>query len=349
MRISTRAVFAVAATALTAGTLTACGSDDKDTMDTKGTKGENRVGSAAPVAGGGSPGGGSGPRIKVVATTTQVADFVRNVGGDRVEVTQLIKANASAHEYEATPTDLNAIRAAKLVVENGVDMEKAWLPKAVQAAGFKGPVVDTSVGVQLRKGEHEEHEEHEKHEEHEHGEYDPHIWHNPLNAKVMVTNIAKALTAADGANAKVYENNLAGYAAKLDALDADNRAKLDGIPAANRKLVTNHDALGYYVDRYRLEFVGSIIPSFDDQAELSGSRIEDVVARIKATGAKAVFAESALPPKTAATIAREAGVKVVAGDDSLYADSLGASGSAGATYLASEAHNTDTIVAALRG
>ncbi|MET7302670.1 metal ABC transporter substrate-binding protein [Embleya sp. NPDC005575] len=202
--------------------------------------------------------------------------------------------------------------------------------------------------MQLRKGEHEERGEHGEHGEHEHGENDPHIWHNPLNAKVMVTNIAKALSAADGANAKVYENNLAGYGAKLDALDADNRAKLDTIPAANRKLVTNHDALGYYVDRYRLEFVGSIIPSFDDQAELSGSRIEDVVARIKATGTKAVFAESALPPKTAATIAREAGIKVVDGDDALYADSLGAPGSAGAGYLDSEAHNTDTIVAALR-
>ncbi|WP_331771568.1 metal ABC transporter substrate-binding protein (plasmid) [Embleya sp. NBC_00888] len=338
MRISTRAVFALTATALTAGTLAACGSDDKDDKDGRNGKNGNQVGAAGPAA-------GSGPRIKVVATTTQVADFVRNIGGDRVEVTQLIKANASAHEYEATPADLNAIRGAKLVVENGVDMEKAWLPKAIQAAGFKGPVVDTSVGVPLRKGESDEGHEHE----HEHGEYDPHIWHNPLNAKVMVSNIAKALTTADGVNAKVYENNLAGYGAKLDALDADTRAKLDTIPAADRKLVTNHDALGYYVDRYRLEFVGSIIPGFDDQAELSGSRIDDVVARIKATGTKAVFAESALPAKTAETIAREAGVKVIAGDDSLYADSLGAPGSAGATYLGSEAHNTDTIVAALRG
>lgn len=341
MRISTRAVFAFAATALTAGTLAACGSDDKD------GKNGNQVGAPGPAAAAGSPAAGSGPRIKVVATTTQVADFVRNIGGDRVEVTQLIKANASAHEYEATPADLNAIRGAKLVVENGVDMEKAWLPKAIQAAGFKGPVVDTSVGVSLRKGESDEDHDHDH--DHDHGEYDPHIWHNPLNAKVMVTNIAKALTTADGVNAKVYENNLAGYGAKLDALDADTRAKLDTIPAADRKLVTNHDALGYYVDRYRLEFVGSIIPGFDDQAELSGSRIDDVVARIKATGAKAVFAESALPAKTAETIAREARVKVIAGDDSLYADSLGAPGSAGATYLESEAHNTDTIVAALRG
>ncbi|MGW1996279.1 metal ABC transporter substrate-binding protein [Embleya sp. NPDC001921] len=346
MRISTRAVFAFAAAALTAGTLAACGSDDKDGKDGKNG---NQVGAAGPAAAAGSPAAGSGPRIKVVATTTQVADFVRNIGGDRVEVTQLIKANASAHEYEATPADLNAIRGAKLVVENGVDMEKAWLPKAIQAAGFKGPVVDTSVGVPLRKGDADQDHEHEHDQDHEHGEYDPHIWHNPLNAKVMVTNIAKALTTADGVNAKVYENNLAGYGAKLDALDADTRAKLDTIPAADRKLVTNHDALGYYVDRYRLEFVGSIIPGFDDQAELSGSRIDGVVARIKATGAKAVFAESALPAKTAETIAREARVKVVAGDDSLYADSLGASGSAGATYLDSEAHNTDTIVAALRG
>ncbi|MGC0417116.1 metal ABC transporter substrate-binding protein [Embleya sp. AB8] len=333
MHISARAGFALAAaTFLSTGVLTACGSDGKDT--------KKQVG-AGPVANAGGTAAGSGPKVKVVATTTQVADFVRNVGGDRVEVTQLIKANASAHEYEATPADLNAIRGAKLVVRNGVDMEKAWLPKAVQAAGFTGPVVDSAVGVALRKGEPAAGGGHE--------EFDPHIWHNPMNAKVMAANIAKALSGADTSNTKVYENNLAAYAAKLDALDADIRAKLDTIPAADRKLVTNHDALGYYVDRYRLEFVGSIIPSFDDQAELSGSRIEEIVGKIKATGAKAVFAESALPPKTAETIAREAGVKVVDGEDSLYADSLGAPGSPGDTYLGAEKHNTDTIVAALRG
>ncbi|GCD96619.1 metal ABC transporter substrate-binding protein [Embleya hyalina] len=332
MRISARAGAALAAGVLSTGALAACGSDDKDAKNGKRTE-------AAPVANAGAPAAGSGPKVKVVATTTQVADFVRNVGGDRVEVTQLIKANASAHEYEATPADLNAIRGAKLVVENGVDMEKAWLPKAVQAAGFTGKVVDSSTGVRLRKGEPGSDGE----------ESDPHIWHDPTNAKVMVANIGRALSTADATNAKVYENNLAAYTAKLDALDADTRARIDGIPAADRKLVTNHDALGYYVDRYRLEFVGSIIPGFDDQAELSGSRIDEIVGKIKATGAKAVFAESALPPKTAATIAREAGVKVVDGDDSLYADSLGAPGSAGDTYLGAEKHNTDTIVAALRG
>jgi zinc/manganese transport system substrate-binding protein len=121
------------------------------------------------------------------------------------------------------------------------------------------------------------------------------------------------------------------------------------VPAGDRKLVTNHDAFGYYIDRYQLEFVGSIIPSFDTSAELSAKDVDDIVAKIKQTGTKAVFSESSLPPKTAEAIARQAGVKVVAGEDALYGDTLGPEGSAGDTYLKMETHNTDTIVKALGG
>jgi ABC-type Zn uptake system ZnuABC Zn-binding protein ZnuA len=118
---------------------------------------------------------------------------------------------------------------------------------------------------------------------------------------------------------------------------------------ANKKLVTNHDAFGYYIDRYGLQFVGSIIPSFDTSAELSGRDIRDLVAKIKATKVKAVFSETSLPPKTAETIGREAGVKVVEGEDALYGDSLGPAGSDGDTYLKMIRHNTRTIVSNLSG
>lgn len=275
-------------------------------------------------------------KLTVVATTPEVADFVRNIGGDDVAVTQIIKPNVDPHDYEPTPADIQAIGAAKIVVKNGVGLEK-WLDRTIESAGFQGTVVDSSQGVRLREGDEEE------------GGQDPHIWHDPRNAKVMVTNIEKALAAADSGDAQAYAKNLAGYQAKLDKLDADNEAAFAELPAADRKLVTNHDAFGYYVDRYRLQFVGSVIPSLDTSAELSAQQLKELVARIRATGTKAIFSESSLPAKTAAAIAQQAGVKVVGGEDALFGDSLGEPGTAEGTYLGAEAHNTAVIVEALAG
>ncbi|WP_433041797.1 metal ABC transporter substrate-binding protein [Dactylosporangium sp. CS-033363] len=280
--------------------------------------------------------GDDGGKLAVVATTTQVADFARNIGGDHVTVTQILKPNIDPHDYEPTPADIAAIGAAKVVVKSGVGLEK-WLDATIASAGFTGTTVDTSQGVQVRQGNGEEEE----------AAGDPHIWHDPRNAKTMAQDIAKAFSAADPADAATYDKNLADYSAKLDQLDADIQAKIDKVPAGNRKLVTNHDAFGYYIDRYKLDFVGSIIPSFDTSAELSAQDIDEIVAKIKQTGTKAVFSESSLPPKTAEAIAKQAGVKVVAGEDSLYGDTLGPEGSDGDTYLKMEEHNTDVIVQAL--
>ena len=133
---------------------------------------------------------------------------------------------------------------------------------------------------------------------------------------------------------------------ELDALDAELAATFASL--TNKKLVTNHDAFGYLVDRYGLDFVGSIIPSFDTSAELSGADLQDLVAKIKAAGVKAVFSESSLPAKTAKTIADEAGVQVVAGEGALYGDGLGPSGSDGGTYLTMMRHNATTIATNLR-
>jgi zinc/manganese transport system substrate-binding protein len=286
-----------------------------------------------------SPASASAGKLAVVATTTQVADFLRNIGGDKVSMTQILKPNVDAHDYEPTPADLQAISQASIVVKSGVGLEK-WLDQTVESADFKGTVVDASSGVTLRKGDPDDAEM---------AQGDPHIWHNPLNAKVMAENIEKALVAADSADAASYQQNYRDYAAKLDKLDADITAKINTLPVDQRKLVTNHDAFGYYIERYRLEFVGSVIPSMDTSAELSASQLQQLVDKIKATGTKAIFTESSLPPKTAEAIAKQAGVKVEGGEDALYGDALGPAGSAGATYLDSEEHNTDTIVAALRG
>jgi zinc/manganese transport system substrate-binding protein len=214
-----------------------------------------------------------------------------------------------------------------------------------------GTVVDSSQGVTLREGGH--HEEEGGHEEegaeHEDEEQDPHIWHDPRNAKIMVANIERGLAAADPAHATAYAANLTAYSAQLDKLDADNEAAFARIPAGQRKLVTNHDAFGYYVERYQLQFVGSVIPSLDTSAELSARQLNALVATIRKTGAKAIFTESSLPPKSAEAIARQAGVKVVGGEDALYGDSLGAEGTPQGTYLGAEEHNTRVITSALAG
>jgi ABC-type Zn uptake system ZnuABC Zn-binding protein ZnuA len=278
------------------------------------------------------PGGTAGGRaLQVVATTTQVADFARVVGGDRVRVTSLIKPNVDAHDYEPSPADLDAVARADVVLRNGVGLED-WLDDTIESSGFTGPVVDTSQGVALRQGE---------------GGPDPHIWQNPRNAQRMAANVERALAQAAPDAATRFRANLAAYDRELRDLDAEAARQIDSL--ANKKLVTNHDAFGYYVDRYGLELVGSVIPSFDTSAELSGRDVRDLVAKIRATKVKAVFTEQSLPPKTAETIAAEAGVKVVAGEGALYGDSLGPAGSEGDTYVKSIRHNTGTIVSNLSG
>jgi ABC-type Zn uptake system ZnuABC Zn-binding protein ZnuA len=286
---------------------------------------------AAGCSGGDGPGSGEGDRLRVVATTTQVADLAANVGGDRVQVTSLLKPGVDAHDYEPSPADLDAIARADVVLENGVGLEE-WLGDTIQASGFDGPVVDTSQGVRLRMVG---------------GEPDPHIWQDPGNAQVMAANIEGGLARVEPAAAASFRANLAAYTRQLKALDAEIQGQVDSL--ANRKVVTNHDAFGYYLDRYGLELVGSVIPSFDSAAELSGRDLRELVAKVKATGVRAIFSETTLPPRAAEAIGREAGVKVVVGSDALYGDALGPPGSDADTYLKMLRHNTTTIVSNLSG
>jgi ABC-type Zn uptake system ZnuABC Zn-binding protein ZnuA len=263
--------------------------------------------------------------------STQVADLAANVGGDRVQVTSLLKPGIDPHDYEPSPADIDAIAHADLVLENGVGLE-SWLHDTIASSGFDGPVVDTSQGVRLRMAG---------------GAADPHIWQDPRNAERMAANIERGLAAAEPSAATTFQANLAAYTRQLQALDSEVQRQIDSL--ANKKLVTNHDAFGYYIDRYRLQLVGSVIPSFDTSAELSGRDIRDLVAKIKATRVKAIFSETSLPPRTAETIGREAGVKVVTGGDALYGDTLGPGGSDGDTYIKMIRHNTRTIVSNLGG
>ncbi|GAA1944846.1 metal ABC transporter substrate-binding protein [Microbacterium aquimaris] len=300
--------------------------------------------------------------LRVVATTTQVGDFVREIVGevDGVSVYQVLQPGVSPHAFDPSAADLVALTEADIVIENGVDFEP-WLEDALASAGSDPVVVDNSDGVELLAYSEEEEHEHDHSEEedsedehahsedehdhdHDHGEYDPHIWQSAADAEIMVDNIAHALIEADPDNADTYTANADTYLGTLEELDAWIIASVDQVPAEDRLLVTSHDALGYYVDRYDLEYVGAVIPSLDDSAEASAQEIDELVALIRETGAPAVFAESSINPAAAETIAAEAGVTVYSGDDALYADSLGVAGTPGATYVGSMVHNTELIV-----
>ncbi len=272
-------------------------------------------------------------KIKVVATTTQVTALARAVGGDKIELTGILKANVDPHEYEPTPEDVRAFAAAQIIFKNGVGLEK-WLEKTIENSGTQAPIIDTSKGVKIRKGNEDE------------PQGDPHIWHSPLNAIIMLNNIRDGLMQVNPANADYYRANAAAYEKKLNDLDQYSMRQIASIPAANRKFVTNHDTFGYYVERYQLTFVGSIIPGMDTSFQPSAKELADLVKAIKAQGVKAIFTESSINPALAKQIAKEAGVKVV--DGALYGDTLGPPGSGADTLDGMLKINTDLIVSNLK-
>lgn len=278
-------------------------------------------------------------KLRVVATTSVLTDFTKVVSVGRVELTTIMKPGVDPHEYEPTAADLEAMKKADLIIKNGAGLEK-WFDKALKSSGSKSTVVDASQGVQLREPTGTRHSV--GGQKTAAGEFDPHIWQSPQNAKVMIGNISRALVAADAAHAADYETTMRAYSAQIDAMREDIEQSFEVL--TSKKIVTNHDSIGYFIDEFKLQYVGAVIPSFDSQAELSSSQISDLVAKIKAENVKAVFSESNLPPKAAETIASEANVKIVQGEDAIYGDGLGAPGSDADTYLKMERHNADVIV-----
>ena len=265
--------------------------------------------------------------LNVVATTTQVTEFTTTVVGTAGTVTGLIQPNQSAHSFDPSAKQLLMLSQADAVVINGADLEP-WLTDALSAANFSGTIIDASAGIPLI-------------------ESDPHVWTAPLNAQKMVTNIETGLDGLPGITTeqkKSFADNAAAYNQQLTALDEWILANLAQVPADQRLLVTNHDAFTYFVDAYGINFLGSIIPSFDDNAEPSASEIDALIALIKQSGTKAIFSEASISPKLAQTIASEAGVKVYSGDNALYSDSLGVAGSSGETYITATIHNVTMLM-----
>jgi len=284
------------------------------------------------ACGGGDSGGADGDtRPPVVATTAIIGALVRAVGGEQVRVEVLAPSGVDPHEYELTAENLRQVERAKVILRNGIGLD-AFLDKALK--GSQERVVIVTDGVGLRRGEGGEAKE-----------SDPHVWQNPLNVKVMVENIAGALAKFDPARADVYRQNAKTYGQKLDDVDGQIQQLIESIPAASRKMVTNHDAFGYFIERYGLTFVGAVIPSMTTQAEPSAkdsAALEDTIRRDRV---KAVFAESSIDPKIAQQIAKDTGVKIV---DDLYGDTLGKAGSGADTVDGMLLTNARKIAEALR-
>lgn len=295
--------------------------------------------------------------LQVVATTTQVADLTRNVIGDTagVSVTQLIQPNQSAHSYDPSVADLTALGAADVLVINGVGLEE-WLDAAISASGFDGVTIDSDQGIEIQDiaagAEHADDEADADADEggatddaeHSHEGGNPHIWTDVANAETMVGTIADGLSDAQPDLAADFEANATAYTGRLAELDEWIRTNIDAVPVEQRLLVSNHDSFGYFTEAYGITYVGSIIPSFDDNAEPSAAAIDELVAAITATEVTAVFSEASISPKAAHTIADEAGVTVYSGEDALYSDSLGSKDSDGATYIGSQLHNVGLIL-----
>lgn len=279
-----------------------------------------------------SPTRGAGT-LHVVATTTQLQDLVRNVGGNRVSVTGILKPNVDPHEYEPRPSDAVALNDAGLIVESGVGLD-AWMAKLIQEAGGHAPVFVASNGLKIRPGDAAE------------PQGDPHWWHDPTNFERAAGALATSLGKADPAGRPTYRRNAERYIATLKAMDAANKKTLRAVPLAERKLVTNHDAFGYFAAHYDITVLGSVLDSLSTSAQPSAQDIAGLVKKIRAAHVKAIFTESSINPKLEQQIASEAGVKVYA---NLYGDTLGPAGSKGATYVQMERWNVTAIVAGLLG
>jgi zinc/manganese transport system substrate-binding protein len=283
------------------------------------------AGAVLALAGCGSSSGRD--RLSVLATTTQIADWARSVGGADVSVHQILQPNTDPHEYEPRPADVRAAAGAKVVFENGDDLD-GWAGKLVSEAGGKPRVVVLGERVPIRRGG------------------DPHWWHDPRNAEAAVAAIRDTLVAADRAHAAAYRRNTARYLVQLRRLDRGIAACMRRVPAGARKLVTDHDAFGYFARRYALRVIGAVIPSQTTQAQPSAGETARLIGLIRRQHVRAVFPESSLSPRLARTIARETGA---AASYTLYGDTLGPPGSPGATYLGMEAANADAIVRGLTG
>ena len=275
------------------------------------------------------------PRKLAVASTSIIADLVRNVGGDKVAVKALVGANGDAHVYSPTPGDAREVAAAAIVFVNGLGLE-GWLPRLVSASGSKAPVIVVSKGVAPRRMPDEEHPGRSV--------TDPHAWQSIADAKIYVANIRDGLAAADPAGKAAYEANAQAYLARLDELEKEVRTAIAGIPAERRKIITTHDAFGYFGAAYGMSFIAPEGVSTD--AEPSAKDVARIIRQIRKQKIPAVFLENVSDPRLIEQIARETGAAI---GGKLYSDALSEPNGPAATYIDMMRHNARELAKALGG
>jgi zinc/manganese transport system substrate-binding protein len=280
---------------------------------------------AGVVAGCGGNDGSGGGRT-VIATTTQVADLVRDVGGGRVSVDGMLRPGGDPHDYEPRPSDVAAVAQADLVFRSGGEVDD-WLGDVIRGAGGNAEVISLIDSVDRIDD-------------------DPHWWQDPRNAARAAETIRARLTKLDPAGRRVYDRNALRVERRLRSLDAAIAACVERVPPAKRAIVTTHDALGYFAHRYDVRVVGAVIPSLSTQAQASAGDVDRLVRQIRSEGVEAVFPESSVNPDIERAIAREAGARI---GDTLYADALGPKGSTGETYLGALAHDAGALVRGMSG
>jgi zinc/manganese transport system substrate-binding protein len=272
-------------------------------------------------------------KIKVVASFSILGDLVANVGGDRIEVATLVGPNGDTHVFSPTPADAKTLGAAKAVFVNGLGLE-GWMTRLVQASGTKAPTFVATKGIKTRKME----------DEHRHGHMviDPHAWQSIANARVYVANIREGLSKADPAGKNAYEANAKAYLLKLDALENDVKAAIEKILADRRKIITTHDAFGYFGDSYGMEFISPEGVSTD--TEPSAKDVAKIIAQVRKQKIPALFMENITDPRLMQQIAKETGAKI---GGTLYSDALSDAKGPAASYIDMMRNNVRELSKAL--
>lgn len=308
--------------------------------------------------------------LKVIASFSIIADFARNVGGDRIELTTLVGPDGDAHVYEPKPSDAAAFAEADVILVNGLEFE-GFLERLVEASGAEAPVVELTKGGEVLKtaeeGGHDAHEEAAEGEAaetaeqeghgraaeeaaaggddgHGHGENDPHAWQSVHNAEVYVKNIADAFCAADAAGCDTYETNAETYLGELEALEEEIKAAIASIPEDKRTIITLHDAFGYFEHEYGIKFLAP--EGVSTESEASAADVAALIKQVREDKASAIFVENITNPRLIEQIASETGLTV---GGKLYSDALSDESGPALTYIDMMKHNVSTIKAAIVG
>lgn len=285
-------------------------------------------------------------KLRVAATTSIIGDVVAQVGGEAIELKTLMGPGQDPHSYEPSAGDLTAVADAHVIFVNGWDLEEGLL-RNLRAVAGQTPLIPVSAGITPLVAA-EEHDDDAEIGEHDHEGADPHVWFDPHNVQQWVVNIEQVLSALDPANAAVYQRNAAAYQEQLNQLIAYADSQLGTIPAERRKLVTNHNTLGYFAARYQFEVIGTVLPAASTLAEPSASALADLTGKMAAENICTLFAENTANARLAQTVSAELTdcpkVQVI----TLYTGAIGPAGSGADSYIGMMRANIDAIVGGLK-